>query len=101
MSGGQTLLSPYSTHKDATQMGPTPGSIALWDGGPISKELSYNPKGFASSLLISFSTVEIFSQLIVICKILIIVQLLQIASINKLEQKEQVKYLSYNARLPN
>ena len=25
----ETLLSTYSTHKDATQMGPTPGSIAL------------------------------------------------------------------------
>ena len=68
---------------------------------PISKELLYNPKGLTSSLLISFSAIEIFSQLIVIRKIPIIVQLLQIASINILEQKEQVKYLRYNAQLPN
>ena len=33
-SGGQTLLSTYSTHKDATQKGPTPGSSALWGGVP-------------------------------------------------------------------
>ena len=69
MPGGQTLLSTYSTHKDATQMGPTACSIALWGGIPISKELSYNPKGLTSSLLISFSTIEIFSQFVVVCKI--------------------------------
>ena len=36
---------------------------------PISKELSYNPQGLTSFLLISFSTIEIFSQLVALCKI--------------------------------
>ena len=57
-------------------MGPTPGSIALWGGALISKELLYNPKMLTSSLLISFSTIEIFNQVVIVCKIPILVQLL-------------------------
>ena len=40
-----TLLSIYITHKDATQMGPTPGSTALWGGVPSVKNCLITQKG--------------------------------------------------------
>ena len=40
-----TLLSTYSTHKDATQMGPIPGSIALQGGVPSVKNCLITQKG--------------------------------------------------------
>ena len=36
LTGGLTL-GTFSTHKDATQMGPIPGSTALWGGAPIKR----------------------------------------------------------------
>ena len=53
------ILSTQRCHLD----GSYPGSIAIWGGAPISKELSYNPSRVDKFFTISFSTMRIFSQL--------------------------------------
>ena len=53
------ILSTQRCHLD----GSYPGSIAIWGGAPISKELSYNPSRVDKFFTISFSTTRIFSQL--------------------------------------
>ena len=53
------ILSIQRCHLD----GSYPGSIAIWGGAPISKELSYNPSRVDKFFTISFSTMRIFSQL--------------------------------------
>ena len=52
------ILSTQRCHLD----GSYPGSIAIWGGAPISKELSY-PSRVDKFFTISFSTMRIFSQL--------------------------------------
>ena len=69
-------------------MGLTPGIIAMCGGGPISKELSYNPTGLTSSLLISFSIIGIFSQPVVLCKISINSPVKAYRITDNLEQKK-------------
>ena len=61
MTGGQTFSDTKypRCHLD----GSYPGSIAIWSGAPISKELSYNPSMVDKFFTISLSTMEIFSQL--------------------------------------
>ena len=53
------ILSTQRCHLD----GSYPGSIAIWGGAPISKELSYNPSRVDKFFTIGFSTMRIFSQL--------------------------------------
>ena len=53
------ILSTQRCHLD----GSYPGSIAIWGGAPISKELSYNPSRVDKFFTISFSTMRIFNQL--------------------------------------
>ena len=53
------ILGTQRCHLD----GSYPGSIAIWGGAPISKELSYNPSRVDKFFTISFSTMRIFSQL--------------------------------------
>ena len=53
------ILSTQRCHLD----GSYPGSITIWGGAPISKELSYNPSRVDKFFTISFSTMRIFSQL--------------------------------------
>ena len=53
------ILSTQRCHLD----GSYPGSIAIWGGAPISKELSYNPSRVDKFFTISFSSMRIFSQL--------------------------------------
>ena len=67
MTGGQTFSDTKypRCHLD----GSYPGSIAIWGGAPISKELSYNPSRVDKFFTISLSTMEIFSQLEDLCKI--------------------------------
>ena len=66
MIGGQTFLDTKypRCHLD----GSYPGSIAVWGGAPISKELLYNPSRVDKFFTISFSTMKIFSQLEDLCK---------------------------------
>ena len=62
MTGGLRLYRILSTQRCHLD-GSYPGSIAIWGGAPISKELSYNPSRVDKFFTISFSTMRIFSQL--------------------------------------
>ena len=62
MTGGLRLYRILSTQRCHLD-GSYPGSIAIWGGAPISKELSYNPSRVDKIFTISFSTMRIFSQL--------------------------------------
>ena len=62
VTGGLRLYQILSTQRCHLD-GSYPGSIAIWGGAPISKELSYNPSRVDKFFTISFSTMRIFSQL--------------------------------------
>ena len=62
VTGGLRLYRILSTQR-CNLDGSYPGSIAIWGGAPISKELSYNPSRVDKFFTISFSTMRIFSQL--------------------------------------
>ena len=62
MTGGLILYQILSTQRCHLD-GSYPGSIAIWGGASISKELSYNPSRVDKFFTISFSTMRLFSQL--------------------------------------